>query len=1338
MRRITKACLLLAVILPLTVAGSRNLFASPVLQESVENSESVSVVRLVKMSRDRLAAEDLTGALNYARKAVAQDPAYGEAWKQLGRVQMRQGAYGEASSSLEMALGFKPDDEQTRKWLLKVQVAAAIKAGRFGDAKKRLEAILKTAPDDQEVRDLLAGTYAAEAASQKGSDVTELLTKIVTLEPERGGAWRDLGWAFFTKGQFAEAVAAWDRALEDKHIDRKGLIEKAVAALAEQKQTALVKQCWQRWSPGSPFLPLAMRLIELNRLMAAREILNMAWDSGEDPVVSGLYLAYTESRAGACLQTYDHLRSYAEKAATDENKARVRTYVATVRTCSFESTMLPLVVRLQELAERNPDMRSGIMDVYEKAANELRAVRDYERAYDLFEIVLVRDPDRVNAWQAVWELARNTGREEKAKVLLADVLKRSSSPAVREGIEGFLAENRGDLPSAVDHYTKSLAVAPDQADLRFFLFNDLVALGRYREARIQSDWFADQVASGKTSVKTYMANSLSALGRIEEALAVWQELYLTMPDNPYYAMETARSMFLLCRADEAITILNQLIGETPGVKAYELLAEIESAMGNPKKAFDAATTGLALGTSPALLRMRADMADMTGAPAEARQAALAALRADPGNVGMNLVLGRALTDLKLTGEAINHYESLVERNSAFLPGLVQLRNLYSTEKAHEKALKYADRMVEQRPWDPTAGQLRSISQVEDDRFPPALKYLREQSAEDAGTAIPILMYHNIIACPYKGRTGAAQITSHLERLAAENYRFITPRDLNSTEGGRRVIVVISETGPTVIDQLDATLRKVGGKAIYVAPTGRGEGSPGQLSRAQLSEMTSSGRWIIASTVSADKTVKTGLTGATGGALTHRVHSASTVEDREALKNRLDRELYPGDESSNGREIFVYPRGDYGQLSLDTDGGVMDTLRSAVGARYRYAIAADEKGFVIPGFDPLRASGRVVPPEWNADDLARHLTQDNPLVRARLELAKALYMNSQHERANVMFAKAERIGANPEEVNFQWGSNAHIEGDVPTAVEKLRRARKLNPESERIKTSLDRSEKALNPLVDAYQRGWSDNDQRSYSVWGTRAETHVTDRLQLSAFADINKWSRTGVGTEKGNRFGAGARWYFKEEYWLDAALWQMDVIGLYHYLGGFASLRIPNARWGGYVNFEAGYNEVDTVEAVREKIMANNYAIRTYSRIRDEWDLYADLAYTHYTDNNDSATLEGIFMKRLHEWPFLGLGYKFRFGYSTQNPEAYWSPQSLQQHEAYISVRGEHGRFRYTASGEAGEAHDATAGWRIVWGARLDLAYFFTPDLSLYGMYAHRESPTYNRDVWNLGIRYRF
>ena len=1271
-----------------------------------DGNSGPSVVQYVKMSKERLTTQDIPGALQNARAAVALDPAYPEAWKQLGRVLMIEGNYREAVSSLDRAQDMKPEDEQIRAWSIRAQVMMALKSGRINDAKALLEAILKSNPGNEEMRQLLAQVYTVEAAGANSADAEGILAKIVTLEPERGGAWRDLGWALFAKNRFDEAVKAWDHALQDKEIDRKPLIEKAVAALAEQKQTELAKQCWQRWSPGSPFLPLGMRYMEMNRLMAAKEIFTMAWSAGEDPVITGLYLAYTEARSGACQKAYNHLKPYSERAAADDNDSRVETYIAALRTCSFESGVLPLILKLEELTKKHSDLTGKIADIYEKAGRERQALKDYANAYKLHELVLIYDPNRPAVWPAVLELAKNTNLEERARTIIADTLKRTDSEAVREGIMGFLAEKKGDLVSAVNHYNKSLDVEPNQAELRFFLFEDLITLKRYPEAKAQSDWFAARVAAGSTTVKTYLANSLSALGKNTEALAVWQELYLTMPENPYYAVETARSLFLMCRADEAKAILKQLIEAAPSLKAFELLAEIESAFGNYREAFDATTGGLALENSQTLLRIRAETADIIGEPVEAQRASQAILEKNPGNVSMQLILGRALTDQRMYKESVKHYENLLARNDAFLPSLTQLRNYYSSEKVPDKALGYADRVVRQRPWDLTARQLLALSQVEADRFPPALEYLRAQSAENVERATPILVYAGVLACPYDGRNNLKQVTSHIERLSAEGYRFVTPQDLGAKESGRKVIVVFSETEPAVMEQLDLALKKLGGKALFVIDSeGYAEGAPGSPSQAMIDSMKSSGRWTIASGGPANKPFGP---------------ATKTGADKSA--------------------VFLYPNGNYGQLSLDTNSAAVDAQLNVVAANYRYAIVSDERGFTAqsPGFDPYRLPGRFVPAEWDADDLSIHLKQDNPLVRARLELGKVLYLHSQHERANVMFREAQRLGADPEEVNFFWGSNAHIEDDLPTALEKLRKAVSIDPDSERNAESLQRSEHKKHPLINAGARGWEDSDNRSYLAYKVFAESYVTDRLQLSAFTERNRWSRDEYGSEIGHRAGAGMRWYFKEEYWLDATLWYMDVLRINEYFGGSASLHIPNAPWGGYVNLEANHEEVDTVEAVREKITAYNYAARTYSRIRDEWDLYADLVYTHYTDDNDSAALDGIFMKRLHEWPFLGLGYRFRFGYSSRDPDEYWSPQSLQQHEAYITVRGEYCRLHYTASGEAGIAHDANAGWRFVWGTRIDLAYYFTPHFSIYGRYSRRETPQYNRDQWNLGVAWRY
>ena len=201
---------------------------------------------------------------------------------------------------------------------------------------------------------------------------------------------------------------------------------------------------------------------------------------------------------------------------------------------------------------------------------------------------------------------------------------------------------------------------------------------------------------------------------------------------------------------------------------------------------------------------------------------------------MNLVLGRALADQKLNRESIDLYQSLLKGNEAFLPGLTQLRSLYSTEKAPDKALKYAARMAEERPWDPTAGQLLSVSQAEDEQFPPALKYLREQSTRDPGRQHPCL--YTTMCLPVRIRAAIiCQVTSHLEKLSAENYRFITPENLGSPDERRRVTWSLCRKRSPLWWKTGWGVEEGRGKAVYVGLQGQ-EGTPGSLSRAALAAM----------------------------------------------------------------------------------------------------------------------------------------------------------------------------------------------------------------------------------------------------------------------------------------------------------------------------------------------------------------------------------------------------------------------------------------------------------------------------------------------------------------------
>ena len=95
------------------------------------------------------------------------------------------------------------------------------------------------------------------------------------------------------------------------------------------------------------------------------------------------------------------------------------------------------------------------------------------------------------------------------------------------------------------------------------MFESLVALKRYDEARQEGAWFSERVARGEYQYKIYLAQVRNALGEPAAALKLWREINLSNPDNPYYAVETARTLLNLCRAKDALETLEPVVARFP-------------------------------------------------------------------------------------------------------------------------------------------------------------------------------------------------------------------------------------------------------------------------------------------------------------------------------------------------------------------------------------------------------------------------------------------------------------------------------------------------------------------------------------------------------------------------------------------------------------------------------------------------------------------------------------------------------------------------------------------------------------------------------------------------------
>jgi hypothetical protein len=360
------------------------------------------------------------------------------------------------------------------------------------------------------------------------------------------------------------------------------------------------------------------------------------------------------------------------------------------------------------------------------------------------------------------------------------------------------------------------------------------------------------------------------------------------------------------------------------------------------------------------------------------------------------------------------------------------------------------------------------------------------------------------------------------------------------------------------------------------------------------------------------------------------------------------------------------------------------------------------------------------------------------VRARLELARVLYWHGQHEEAHAAFADAEAAGADRVDTLFNWGLNADRQGDIPTAVAKLRQARELDSESERIQHAVERAEERRRPQVRAGLQGWEDNEDRSYFQFGAVGDLFVADRLRLGAAADRNRWKTDGLGREYGTRLGLRSQWYLAEQAWLAGRVWNLDLDELSDRWGGDIALRLPNPLLSGFMTLMATREEIETVEALRADVDSQLYALRTYTRLLDTFDLFTDLSRNDRTDGNDTTMLEGRLLYRVKEWPYAGVGWRFRLADSDVDPADYWAPEELEQHQLHLNLRGVWGRLSGTLSGDAGYAREQDTDWRFVWGTRVEGELRLSGSLAITAQLGWFEGPEYERLHGGIGLTGRF
>ncbi len=1305
--------------------------------------ETVSVLEWIHRSQEAVAENDLDAAMTYAQKATDTDPAQPGAWKQVGIVHLKKGEHQNAAHALGRSVELKSEQASTwRDYALSLRMK-----GSKVDAMEALQEAIRQQPDNASWH----RTYAQWLWEDgRHSEAVAAVRKAVEKKPDYGSAWRDLGW-YLWEDQQDEAIEAFDRAIEAGIPEKGNIVLNVAAHLAETGQEAKSISLLRRWAPNQPMTEAGIVLVEQGRIRAAEPILQEAWKKEDNKPIVGLYLAYSRILGGQCKDSSLYLSPLVDTALGKASARQLDILFEVLDFCNRDAELLPLIDRIDGEIKRQSARNEQVTDVLEKVAETRRVQHEKEQALRLYQRVSARDPNRT-CWVYAFNLLQDMRGEEAALAYARDLLDKTTEESVKEGLKGALAERLEQWDEAAKCYRSSLHRDPRQPEIRIAYFWILLQRGELEQAREQALWFAEKVNAGNMAFRSRLASMWAALAEPQKALALWEPLHEEFPGNTYYALGAARALFALCQPDAAMQILQTASDYKPDADLYELMAAIQLDLGKTEASVELSEQGLITGAGQNLRRTYSESAEAGGYitltnweyAAKALQAAQQFIREDPSYIPMNLLAGRTYEQLGFTNRAYALHENLLSRNPGFLPSLLYLRNAATASGAYREAVDYAERAVALMENNPDTVIRYAMSLADNDQFPKGLKALRQLASHDAENAVPVLLYSGISDCEYPGRNNLKQIGEHIASLAEAGYTFVTPDRLGTTSTNPMVIVAIMNTEADVIQSIDTLLQRYGACAVY----GGGHRElrfriPGRTTPAQWQSLQDSGRWFLASR-GPDRFERHALDedGNAGNPLTHRLlKDDGSRETLEEYEQRIHQTLneYAGALSHSNNKVLILPRGDFGQMSLDTGKEQIDIMKESLRQHFDVAFYYDASGFMDTTVQSLYASpAKNIPPAWSAADLLQHIKIANPYVRSRLELGKMLYWQRQHEKANHRFAEALAAGADERDVYYNWGINALQQGDLPRAHEKLQQAAALDADSQNIQEALQRVKRARAPRAEGYVTGWDDNEDREYLKYGIDGQLHLADSIELGAFVDQNRWSKEGLKDEEGTRAGGQLRWNFYPQRWIDLQVWHMAMDTVENEWGGRVGLTLPNRLLGGYVRVEYARQEIETLEAILAGIWADSAALRTYSRLLDEFDLFADIIYTDRDDGNETTMLNGRLVYRVEEWPFFGIGWLFRFADSDIDPDEYWAPEALQQHQLYGNLRGAYERLHYSLSGQAGYAKEEDTEWRFVWGARGLLSLKCTDHIELTGEAYYFEGPQYERLTWYGGVRGRF
>lgn len=559
--------------------------------------------------------------LNY-RKAIQQNPSFGEAHYRLGLALLHEG--NSVQGVEELAIGVRQAPELTEAKLEFAKVALAIYTNDPRHPKRFYD----------EVRKISEDLLARDPASAQG---LRLRGELALLDNQMPAALDAFQRATKRADALPEAFHGVVRVLAKS--GRNGEAEREALNLIAISKTY-----------GPIYDDLYKLYIDTGRPKEAEELFRQKVANNPESSVYRLQLAAHFSSTGNELEMDQTLTVLVQQPARFPDGA-IEAAQFYFRLAKWEKAqkLLDTVVR------STPSQKQRGYALLAQVAITNQGATEAEKTVNEWVTNYPDDPEARLSRASLWLDTQDPAKLKAAVLELEQVKEKLKSSEKLWYALGKAYTRIGDIKKADAAYRQSITINPEYRLAYIALIELNLENGQAKTALQLMDRFAH--GPGDPEIKTLHARALRENGRFNEAHTELAPLARAYPEMRAVQLEFARTLASLQRLDQAELVIRKFY--RPGqndVKVLEHLARIQLQRGRAKQAFDLVTAELHQNPQSKPLRvLLAQVAVADRKPAVAAEQLAILVKAEPNSAFFHFQLGEAL---RLQGDMTNARTSL--------------------------------------------------------------------------------------------------------------------------------------------------------------------------------------------------------------------------------------------------------------------------------------------------------------------------------------------------------------------------------------------------------------------------------------------------------------------------------------------------------------------------------------------------------------------------------------------------------------------------------------------------------------------------------------------------------